>query len=338
MIRRIRSKFAVDYWSKIEVVAVLFCVVFMISACASVNIDGARTLSKTGQSVAVQAQQNMMVSDKEYQRALDGEAFLHGYSGTTQLDTYKQLVTYYGDIEQELAKRSVVFEKLETLYDAFGELAGSDAGAQTEKALGDLGGAITEYAQQVRQPVPLSSDATAVISKIGGIAAAEIQKAKIKQASILISEKVDAFQQLLGNKLVREQMTGFRMLLASDRTAAFKKLWNAGVYDPKPLFDDFGTDAGVVAQNNIAALIKSDTKLDNALTEVVEKRLARNQFALIEKSYDLSLAALSHLVAEHKKLEKGEPLDLARLQTIVAELRDIVVLLGKAKSDTSSKK
>lgn len=330
------SKIAVNIWSKMEILAVLFFVIFVISACASVNIDSARTLGKAGRSVAVQAQQNIMVSDKEYLRARDSEALLHGYSGTTQSDAYMQLLDSYGVIQQELAKRSVVFEKLADLYDAFGELAGLDAGAQTEKALGDLGGAIAEYAKQVKQPALLSSDATAAISKIGGIIASEIQKAKIKEASILIRERVNAFQELLGSKLVREQMTGFRELLASDRKVAFIILWDAGVYDPKPLLDDFGADAGLVAQNNVAALIKSNRQLGNALKEVLDKRLARNQFDLIEKSYDASLAALRHLVSEHKKLEQGEPLDLGRLQAIVAELRGVVVLLGKAKNDTST--
>jgi hypothetical protein len=270
---------------------------------------------------------------------LDSESFLRGYGGTIQSAEYLQILNLYNDVQLELAKRSVVFEKLADLYDAFGELAGLDAGAQTEKALGDLGGAITGYANQLKQPKPLSSDATGVISKIGGLVVTEIQKAKIKEASILIREKVDAFQQLLGNKLVREQMTGFRELLASDRKAAFTILWDAGVYDPKPFLDDFGTDAGLVAQNNVSALIKSNPDsgkaLNNALKEVIDKRLSRNQSVLIEKAYDTSLTALKNLVSEHKKLEQGEPLDLARLQAIVAELRGIVVLLGKVKSDIS---
>lgn len=88
----------------------------------------------------------------------------------------------------------------------------------------------------------------------------------------------------------------------------------------------------------MAALIKSNQQLGNALKEVLDKRLARGQFNLIEKAYDVSIAALKHLVSEHKKLEQGEPLDLARLQATVAELRGIAVLLGKIRNDTSTDK
>jgi len=331
--KRINSKIAIDIRSTIQILTILFFAVFMISACASVNIDAARALGKVGRSVAVQAQQNIMVSDKEYFRAQDSEALLHGYNGTTQVTTYLELLKLYDDIQQEITKRSVVFEKLADLYDAFGDLAGLDEGAQTEKALGDLGGAIDEYAKQLKQPAPVLGDSTAVISKIGGIVATEIQKAKIKEASALIRKRVDTFQQFLGNKLVRAQMTEFREMLATDRKAAFITLWDIGVYDPKPLLDDFGTDAGLTAQNNVAALMKSNPQLSNALKEVLDKRLTRNQFDLIEKSYDASLAALRHLVSEHKKLEQGEPLDLTRLQTIVAELRSVAILLEKTKGN-----
>jgi hypothetical protein len=330
---RTSSNMSVSGLGKIRILALMAFAAFMISACASVNIDAAKTLSKAGQGVAVQAQQNIMVSDKEYLLAMDSEAFLHGYNGSTESVQYKQLLMVYNDIQQELSKRAVVFEKLADLYDAFGKLAELDAGGQTSKALGELGGAIADYATQFKQP---ASDVTAIIANIGGIAATEIQKAEIREVSAMIRVRVEAFQALLENKLVREQMTGFRSLLAKDREAAFMILWNAEVFDPKPLLDDFGSYAGLVARSNAAALIKSDPKLALALNETLAKRLKRNQSALIGKSYDKSLAALKELVSAHKKLEQGAPLDMARLQAITAELRSLVILFGKVKSDMSA--
>lgn len=231
--KRTISNSMINIWSRARILTFLLSAALVVSACASVNIDSARTLGKAGRSVAVQAQQNIMVSDKEYLRARDSEAFLHGYSGATQSALYVKLLNSYDEIRQELAKRSVVFEKLADLYDTFGELAGLDAGGQTEKAIGDLGGAITEYAKQLKQPAPLSGNVVTLISKTGGMVVTGIQKAEIREASIQIREKIEAFQQLLENKLVREQMTGFRETLASSRKAAFIMLWDAGVYDLK---------------------------------------------------------------------------------------------------------
>lgn len=326
---------AVKIGSKIGMLAASLLIAFLISACSGIRIEAARTLSVTGRNVALQTQQNIFVSDKEYLRARDGEALFHGFSGTTNSELYTKILKDYDNIHQELAKRSVVFEKLADLYDAFGELAGLDAGGQTEKALANLGGAIEEYSKLINQPSPIYSDTTALISKIGGLVAKEIQKAKIKEASIQIRARVEDIQKLLGNKLIREQMAGFKESLTTVRKAAFVLMWGKGVYDPKPLLDDFGEDVGLVAKKDAAAGIKPDTPLGNALLEVLDKRLAIKT-DLIEKSYDASPRALSHLISEHKKLEQGAPLDLARLHAIVAELRGIAVLLAKVKTDVST--
>jgi len=312
----------------------LLLIAGLLSACSGINTQAARNLSLTGRDVALQMRQNSFVSDEEYGRARDGEALLHGFSGTTNSDLYTKILNDYDVIHQELAKRSIVFENLADVYDAFGELAGLNAGAQTEQALTNLGGAIEEYAKQIKQPSPIYKDTTAAISKVGGIVAAEIQKAKIKKASIQVRARVEDIQKLLGSKLVREQMAGFRQSLTTVRKTAFTLMWNQGVYDPKPLLDDFGKDAGLVAKKEAAAGIKPNTPLGNALLEVLEKRLAIKT-DLIERSYDTSLKALGSLISEHKKLEQGEPLDLTRLKAISAELRGIAGMLAKVKADLS---
>jgi hypothetical protein len=332
--RPTKQTVAVSILREIGITTALLLTAFLISACSGINIEAAKNLSVTGRSVALQMRQNIFASDDEYLRARDGEALFHGFSGTTSSDLYAKILENYDSIHQELAKRSVVFEKLASLYDVFGELAGFDAGGQTEKALASLGGAIDEYAKQINKPSPIYGDTTQVISKIGGLAAAEIQKAKIKEASIQIRARVEDIQKLLGDKLVREQMTGFRQSLTTVRKTAFTLMWGQGVYDPKPLLDDFGADAGLVAKKEAAAGIKPDSPLGKALQEVLEKRLAIKA-DLIERSYDASLRSLADLISEHKKLEQGSPLDLTRLQEIVAELRGIVVLLTKIKADVS---
>jgi hypothetical protein len=302
----------------------------MGSACSSVSIDAARQLSVTGRNLTVQARQNIYASDDEYLRARDSEAALHGFSGTTSLPDYQKILRSYDSIHQEMAQRAVVFEKLADLYDAFGELSGLDTGAQTEAALENLAGAVQEYAKLTKQSPPVSSDVTAVISKIGGIIAGEIQKAKIKEASIQIRVKVDTFSKLLENPLVREQIVGFRSVLISDVKTALNKLWDAGVYDPKPLLDEIGATAGLAAQKDAAQILKTNDSIRKALGEVIDKRIAV-KIDLVEKGYDTSVGALKHLIVEHKKLEEGSPIDFTRLRGIVAQLRGITILLTKAK-------
>ena len=326
-----KSVVVVSILSKIQMSMLLLLIVFLSFSCSPVNIEAAKSLSATGRDTASQTQQNVLVSYKEYLRARDCEALQNGFMGTTDSNEYQEILKNYDEIQEELTKRSLVFERLADLYDAFGELAGLDAGGQTEKALGDLSGAINEYAKQIKQKPPISSDATAVISKIGGLVAREIQKAKIKEASIQTRTRVDALVQLLENPSVRKQLVRYRRFLFSNRKTAFEILWDEGVYDPKPIFDDFGEDAGLAVRKDVAERIKPDSKLGKALTEVLDKRLEMKS-ELIQRGYDDSIEALKQLVKEHEKLEQGAPLDLARLRTIAAELRSIAVLLSKAKT------
>ena len=322
--------------SKIGMLIALLALSSLFSACSGIRIEAARTLGATGRNIALQTQQNIFISDQEYLRARDVEALFHGFSGTTTSQEYIEILKIYEDIHLELTNRSMVFEKLADLYDAFGELAGLDAGGQTEKTLADLGGAIEEYSKQFNQTSPIYNDTTVVISKIGGLVAAEIQKKKIREASIRIRARVEGIQKLLGNSLVREQLTGFREYLTSARKASFILLWDQGLYDPTPLLNDLGAEAGLVAKKDAAAGIKPNTPLGNALVEVLAKRLEMKA-DLIKRSYDASLASLAGLIAEHKKLEKGVALDLTRLHAIAAELRNIVVLLSNVKADIFKK-
>ena len=328
-----KSAVVVSIWSKIQMPTLLLLVVFLSFSCSPVNIEAAKSLSSTGRDTASQMRQNVLVSDKEYLRARDSVAFQNGFSGTTNTNNYKLFLGSYDKVYIELTQRAVVFERLADLYDAFGELAGLDAGGQTEKALGELGGAVEAYAKAINRQSPVSSDTTAVISRIGGLLAREVQKAKIKKASEQIQKRVKDFQVLFKDPLIRSQMIGFRTAAASDRKAAFDVLWDLGVYDPKPVLDDFGADAGLAAQKDVATLIKSNPALGRALKEVIDKRFSRNQLELVEKGYERSLNALDGLISEHDKLENGVPLDLAHLRAIITELRGIAVLLAKDKTN-----
>jgi hypothetical protein len=323
-----RSGAEIGGWSGV-VGVVLVAVV--TAGCSGVSIDAARQLGLSGGAVAAEAKQAAIASDEEYLRARDAEALFHGLVGLSGSDKkLEEILRLLDSIHLELTKRGIVFERMTRLYEAFGDLAGFDAATATEAALNDLGGAIQDYAQQLNRTPPASKDATAVISKIGGLLASEIQKAKIKEASALIRGQVEAFARLLGDPLVREQMVGFRDLLGTDRKVALLAVWRAGVLDPKPLLDDLGSVGGLVGHKDAAQRIADDARLRNALGAVLDRRLAMRQ-ELLEQGYDASVDALKRLGAEHEKLENEQPIDLARLRTMVGQLRAVVDLLGRSR-------
>ena len=287
----------------------------------------------TGRSVAMQTQQDVLISDKECARALDSESLLHGFSGRRDPNEVRPLLESYVALQQEFSRRSVVFERLADLYDALGDLAGLDTGGQMEKALEGLGDAVTAYAKGIKRQAPSLGEATAGLSTIRGLGVTEAQKARVKEASTRIRARIEAFLRLLEDPRVREQMTGFRALTASYRKAAFVMLWDAGAYDPKSLLDDFGTEVRLVAQKDAGTLVRSNPRLGNALKAVLEGRLERSRFEVVEEGYNASLEALRQLVAEHKRLERGEPLDGSSLHAFLARPSGTAVSPAKAGGD-----
>ena len=326
-------------WNMMRMMSILLllALVFLGSSCTRLNLQAAKALSTTGQNVATQAQNAASVSDDEIRRAQESEAFQHGYTGTTQTAQYKEIVSLLQDITQELNQRAQVFRKLADLYEAFGVLASMDYGAQTEKALGDLGAAIDGYATAIKQPLPQISSATGILSSIGGIIASRVQQAKVKAASKQIRARDEAFLNLMSNPLVRKQFTDFKKFCLSEWSVALKILWNLDIYNPKPLLDDIGAPAGLVSRDGAAELVKSNPNLKAALSGILQSRLD-TQGKLIEQIYDASLDALKGLIAQHKQLEQGTPVDLARLRAIADQLQSLASQLGgMIKAKTVSK-
>jgi hypothetical protein len=311
----------------------LLLVTLMFTACSGLSVEAARQLATTGRQAAAQAKQTSIVSEQDYARALDAEAFFHGSAGNT--DMLKDIVSGYDQVRGELLSRAVVFDRLADLYDAFGDLAGINAARDVETALGNLDGAVRDYARQMKLTVPVSTDATNAIATIGGLLAAEIQKAKLKKASALIAGEIEKFHALLADPLVRTQVTSFNKLLQKDAAVAVILLWDKGALEPTPLLNDMGRPAGLGAVKDSEKVVASNESLRMGLHEVLEQRL-RRQADLIDQGYAASLRALDRLGQEHKKLEQDQPLDLARLREVVAQLRTIVELLTRVRAGLPS--
>jgi hypothetical protein len=326
-------------WMMRSMGSVVLPVLFVLSltpltGCSRVSIPAAQSLAGLGRDVAMQAHQSVFVSDQDFGRARDLEVLLHALSGGAQSGEFDALLSSYDGVHDEMTQRGIVFDRMIEMYDAFEALASVDAAVRTESALTDLTAAINDYAVALQQPPPLSARTAGVASRVGGAVADEARKMQVKWASREIRACVSALIALLEEPMVREQLAGFKRILATDRAAGTVMLVQKGLYDPGPLLNDLGADAGLVSVKNATQLVASDPALGRALTAVIERRLL-NRAGLIEKGYDLSLTALRNLVEEHEKLEQGAPLDAARLHEIAAQLRGLATLLSEPRAAES---
>lgn len=307
----------------------------LMSGCTSLSVESARTLGAVGKEVSMQSAGNAYVSNDEYQRAMDAEAFFHGF---TDMRVPPQLSDDYKIIQAELGARKIVFSRLGDVYDAFSNLAAIDAVTTTEAAINGLGDSINGYAAVRKMKPVISGKVKGAIAQIGALGIGEMQKEKIKRSSVLIRERLIAFSELLMDPLVRTQMIGFKQNLAQNRASAIRILWGKGVFDPSPLIDQLGTDAGLKASKEVAQIVNNpkDTTIRDGLNGIIVTRLNR-RIDLIEQGYDSSASAMKELIKKHEELESGEELSLARLRQIIAEFHRIAELLAPTAASSKAK-
>ncbi len=227
-----------------------------LAGCSSISIESAKNLGTAGKEASVQSSANVFVSNDEYQRAMDAEAFFHAFAGTS---IPQQLSTDYEAIQTELNARKIVFSKLGDVYDAFSTLAATNAATGVETAINGLGNAVNDYASTFNKSPVISNSAQGFIAGIGGLVAAEIQKRKIKQSSVLIRERLNEFDKLFNDPLVRSQIITFKQSIAQTRASAIKLLWESGIIDPSPLINQMSADAGLKASKEAAKLLNNQT-------------------------------------------------------------------------------
>jgi hypothetical protein len=304
--------------------------IITISGCSKLSIESAKELGSAGQEVSGNAVANIFVSDEEYQQAMDAEQLFHGFAG---IDVPQQLSDDYETIQTELASRKIVFKALGDVYSEFEKLASIDTATGVETAINGLGDAVNKYASTQHKSAVISKSAQGVIAKVVGLIAKEVQKEKIQESSALIRERLSAFQALFSDPLVKNQLTSFKQTLAQNRSSAINLLWKKGVYDPSPLIDEMGAEAGLKANKDVLNIVndKKDARVKNGLEKVITARLQR-KIRLVEKSYDANVNAVAQLIAKHEKLEKGEELNLATLRQYILELRLITDTLAPAGS------
>lgn len=329
--------FSISYFGAIPLGLSLTSGFFFIClvGCSSLSIDSAKGLGTAGLEASVQNAANIFASDDEYQSTMDAEAFFHGFAG---MSVPQKLFDNYKTIQAELSTRRIVFSNLGDVYGAFSSLVAIDAATGVETAINGLGDAVNGYASALNKSPVISSSAQGVIARIGGLTAAEIQKEKINQSSVLIRERLTAFAKLFEDPLVRAQMVTFKQNLAQTRSSAIQLLWKKGVFDPSPLINQMGTDIGLTASKDVIKIVndQNDKTISSGLEKVIVARLNR-RIDLIEQGYDVSVKTVKELIKKHEELEKGEELSLTRLRQIIAELQHITDLLVPKASSSERK-
>lgn len=270
-----------------------------LSGCSSVRIDAAGHLGDTGQETAAALAETLFLSDAFVDQAADIDTFVFYYEAggavPPELEAQrKELLDGYKMIHEEFKHRRQVFAELGIAYQHFADLADKGAELETAAAVDRLGSAVNKYAESRGKAAVFSGSAQKALPQLGWLAAAELKKKRIKQASVLIRERLSAFAALLNDPLVKEEILGFQKNLSGLEGDRLQVLWDAGLFDPSPLLDQVGAGTGLQAAVNVGETLRKDKPLSDSLGKVIESRLRRNAEA-IEANYHASLKTLEEL-------------------------------------------
>lgn len=291
----------------------------LATSCSTLHIESAKNLAAIGKESTIMSVGNIFVSNDAYLRAMDAEAFFHGYAGSV---VPPQLNSDYQRIQQELSARKVVFAKLSECYEAFHNLAIFNTTYSVESSINELGDAVNGYAKILNKNLLLSATDKNSIASIGGYATRRVHSRRVAQASRLIRERLEQLAKLLEEPSFKAQMTSFNQNLTSSRAATLTLLWERGLLDPTPLINELAGDAGLKAGKDAAKIISAagGTPLKNGLALVVTTRMQRRS-ELTELSYDAAVAIIHELIARHRELENGEVLTPTELRGMITELQ-----------------
>jgi hypothetical protein len=292
----------------------------LLSACANLDLDSARSLSASGSGIAQSARTNLFASRLEFQDAIDGEAIVHGYTGTTTSPAYLSNLNKFDTHYKEITSRGVVFDRLASVYQDLGTLADIETPTDIEASLGELAGAVNNYHSTIGSGLALSPKSTTLISHIGGFLAEQRRKKMVLAASARIRTQLHDMVNVMENSTVKRQLVGFRKVLVSSQKSAVSLLMSKNVFDSSMVFSTIGESVGLSPIDDPSHAAYADPAVTDASKEVINQRF-RNKYINIEESYDAVVNGLKWLIAEHKKLEKGKEMDLVKLTVIITELQ-----------------
>ena len=300
----------------LKVTVVIFLV---LSACSNIDLDAARNLGESGSSAAktvfdeAAAAEAAFVRDPE--RIVLRTAIIQN-ANEPDLPSFEE--TY--KLIELVNARTRAIGALVAVYKSFSDLARYDVAEETEIAIGSLMSEINKASVAVAAftgtPLPLLSAPIGEIARIGsGLLAEEAQKRRVSAASKIIRTSLERLIIILEKESQYAISLRVENIRSSSRLSEI--LMERGVASYDDTVKAILADIGAMPVKDIDAAMRKDPSLRSgfqALSRYREK-LARND---IKNAYDALITLMSKIVAEHKKLEEGKPVDLATIEILVS--------------------
>ena len=326
-----------------------------VSACSSIDRDGAKNLGLAGQSatrslgIQVEATRTTLDVLNQWWAVHDAlvcanvmvavarTACLSNVTGSSAAIHPPMLDAARVRLGDVMSKRAQAIRELNKAYTAFVDLAEYDAAAETAKAIdaafagiNDLSAAASGLAPGGATLPTIASSFGAAATGIGGLFAEQKQARLMLEASTELHKAINALIAALRAERDYAASASLLAQLQNERAALLDSAIDAGLVLP---YDALGP-VFQKAFPNLSLSYPQDTNSDvikAAAHAAVKAESMQAQDAAI-RSYDAALATLQAVAKEHASLEDGESLDIDQIQGAAEHLETILATLAKDRS------
>ena len=303
--------------------------VLVTAGCSTISREAAIHLSSEGGVAAKSYQESLNTTRKELERYVEGQYMLSPLTG--RAEPTKDMLASITQIDNAFALRAAMMSRLGAVYVAFNNLASYDAGAEVEAAVTGFTGAVNAYAAVVSPGAnPISDVAGKLAARGAGFLANWEQSRRLKQASILVRERLEPVIGLLDKERTLYDALRTEIVTGSGRSAI--ALWNIGIGRPDSILEEQLGTFGLLYdkdhyERHLTALSFSDRdNLKKAIASIIRHRVDR-RISLETQLIEGSQEGFQMLIAAHRKLENGKELTLETFTAHLIVIRKIGVLV-----------
>lgn len=310
--------------------AFLLAGVLLLAGCSTTSLDQARSLAAAGKATSDSTADYLEVPRQSFAQYMDQLALASSFPlRTAQNPTgcnidlappTDALRTAAGQYFAELRQTRRFFVELGKTYDAFGDLASYNASGAVETSIANLSAAVNEHAgddDSARVPENISG----LIGAGGGLIAGEAQKRAVVASSREIRLRLEAFTKAMRGR--RGLFVNVRSEQVRTGYSAARVLFCAGYMDARPILRGAASGYGMDPIVPGSPITGKDGTLSAGVDAVLAGRSIAAQ-ADVLTAFDQVVDALDSLVAQHRKLEAGQPVDIKTLAARAATLRRLV--------------
>ncbi len=308
--------------------------VVLLSACSSVNLRIAQDLAEQGSSASVDISESYSKRADDLEIYLEGEYILSGLKKDYSVPGQTTL-SKVDSLKKEMLERKELFANFAKVYDSFAELAVYEESENIETSLKSLTSAVNDYSKLTKGKGYFSKAEEDIAAITGKHLFSYYHKLKVKKASELIRNRLEAAKQLLAKQSEKTAIIAMEQEIDRNRLKVAIALWNNGLGMPTAIIAEHIETYGLQVNEKETLRQIDRATTGNMKTAIVNVMKFRHNRELRSRkdAYEATINALQNLITAHREFENGDSLSFDSLNKLLKTVNQYTKLITEKKME-----